>query len=128
MSSLLAEALPTFFSNRDVIAFILSSLSLVVSIISLIVLLADQHEKIARPPGIFILRIINFIYSKKVAERIFEPILADMQEEYFEALSNSLKLKAKWIHLRSIFSIFIAIASQLSISVVKLFITIWKIS
>ncbi len=42
----------------------------------------------------------NFLYSNKTQKEIFEPIVADWQEEYFEALFKKEIWKARWINVR----------------------------
>ncbi|HEY0047983.1 MAG TPA: hypothetical protein VGB68_01765 [Pyrinomonadaceae bacterium] len=47
-----------------------------------------------------LLKITGFLYSPKTQREIFEPIAADWQEEYFEALSKKEVWKARWINVR----------------------------
>jgi hypothetical protein len=47
-----------------------------------------------------LLVISSFFYSAKNQKEIFEPILADWQEEYFEALFKKEIWKARWINVR----------------------------
>lgn len=44
--------------------------------------------------------ITNFFFSRRNQKEIFEPIIADWQEEYFEALSKNEIWKARWINVR----------------------------
>ncbi len=90
--------------------------------------MCDKTRNIVYPPGMYISIILGFLFSKKMKERVFDPMLSDMQEEYFEALDKELKWKVHWIYIRGIASILVALISQLSISIVKIFIEIWKIS
>lgn len=46
------------------------------------------------------LRITHFLYCSKIQKEIFEPIIADWQEEYFEALFKKEIWKARWINVR----------------------------
>jgi hypothetical protein len=41
-----------------------------------------------------------FLFSAKTQKEIFEPIVADWQEEYFEALFKKEIWKARWINVR----------------------------
>ncbi|MBA3335475.1 MAG: hypothetical protein H0T08_07690 [Acidobacteria bacterium] len=50
--------------------------------------------------GFRLLSIINFLYSRKNQKEVFEPLFADWQEEYFEALFKKEIWKARWINLR----------------------------
>ncbi len=42
----------------------------------------------------------NFLYSRKSQKEVFEPIVIDWQEEYFEALFKKEIWKARWINVR----------------------------
>ncbi len=42
----------------------------------------------------------KFLYSHKIQKEIFESIIADWQEEYFEALFKKEIWKARWINVR----------------------------
>jgi hypothetical protein len=50
-------------------------------------------------PGGRAYAIASFFCSKRTMARIIDPMLADMREEYFEALAKGQKWKARWIHL-----------------------------
>lgn len=78
-----------------------------------------KATKVILPPGAKISKIIEFLYTKKVKERVFDPIIADMHVEYFEALDNNLKWKMRWIHLRGIINLFIAVISKFIFSYIK---------
>ena len=45
-------------------------------------------------------KISYFLFSSKTQKEIFEPILSDWQEEYFEALFKKEIWKARWINVR----------------------------
>ena len=45
-------------------------------------------------------KLTNFLYSPKNQKEIFEAIIADWQEEYFEALLKKEIWKARWINVR----------------------------
>lgn len=67
-----------------------------------------NNTKVILPPGAGISKIIEFLYTTKVKERVFDPIIADMHVEYFDALDNNQKWKMRWIHLRGIINLIIA--------------------
>lgn len=46
-------------------------------------------EKIVRPPGYRELGLISFFVSPQKIENVYEPIIADWNVEYYEALSKS---------------------------------------
>ena len=85
-----------------------------------------DDKKIIRPPGDKLFNILEFLYTKKNFERIFEPMIADMQEEYFEALSAKRIWKTRWIHLRGIISLLVAITYHPTVSLMKRISHYWK--
>lgn len=51
---------------------------------------------IAKPPGSTLSKILKFLYTKKTYDIVFDPIVADLQTEYFECLDNKEYWKARW--------------------------------
>ncbi|MDQ3131244.1 MAG: hypothetical protein M3Q99_10850 [Acidobacteriota bacterium] len=62
-----------------------------------------------KQPLLNFLRISNFLYSPKTQKEIFDPIAADWQTEYFEALFKKEIYKARWINVRYTYAFIIAI-------------------
>ncbi|MBZ5659047.1 MAG: sugar transferase [Acidobacteriia bacterium] len=62
-------------------------------------------KKVSGPPGLLIQSFAEFLCSKKTYEQIVKPMIADLQFEYFEALSQRRILKASWIRMRYFFSL-----------------------
>ncbi len=46
------------------------------------------------------LKIADFVFTQKTRKEVFEPIFADWQEEYFEALFKKEIGKARWVNVR----------------------------
>jgi hypothetical protein len=44
--------------------------------------------QLVKPPGQTYLKIVEYVVSKKMYQSTFEPLVADWQEEYFEALDQ----------------------------------------
>jgi len=63
------------------------------------------HSQIVRPPGSTCRSVIDFFYSPKTVARVFDPILADMQAEWVEAIARGRHYKASWIRLRGYWEI-----------------------
>jgi hypothetical protein len=59
-----------------------------------------QTSRITPPPGFYMQKVADFLCSKKTRELLVKPILADMQHEYFEALSQHRTRKACMIRAR----------------------------
>jgi hypothetical protein len=51
-------------------------------------------------PNYYFSKTSNFFFSIKTQKDTFEPIVADWQEEYFEALHKKEIWKARWINVR----------------------------
>jgi len=61
---------------------------------------ARKSLVITYSPGWTLTRWIDFLFSKKSVDQIFQPIIADMQLEYFDALSEDRMWKARWVAAR----------------------------
>jgi hypothetical protein len=64
---------------------------------------------VSSAPGSFLSRLADFLCSRKTKREIADPIIADMQFEYYEALSAHRKAKAAWIRVRGCFAFFHAL-------------------
>ena len=53
-------------------------------------------------------QIVYFFYSNRIQKEIFEPITADWQKEYFEALSKKEIWKVRWINVRYTYAFIVA--------------------
>jgi hypothetical protein len=65
-------------------------------------------RRISRPPGSLVLAVAKFLYSPKSYERVAEPIIADMQFEYCQALAEGNGAKAAWIRVRGLLNLWVA--------------------
>jgi hypothetical protein len=63
---------------------------------------------ISLPLSYKFLKISNFVFSPNIQKEIFELIVADWQEEYFEALSKKEIWKARWINVRYTYAFIVA--------------------
>lgn len=78
----------------------------------------DKPEKdiaISRPvaedeytPGMEVYKVIDFVYSKKNKEEIFDSILADSHKEYFTAKDDGRMYKMRWIAFKTYYFLFYA--------------------
>ena len=59
-----------------------------------------EKKKIYSSPSNKLLIISSFFYSPKNQKEVFEPIVTDLQEEYFEAVFKKEIWKARWINVR----------------------------
>lgn len=76
-------------------------------IIMMLILAVVQVLKVAKdktalkhPPGTRLLAIAEFLYQKETVEGIFAQIVCDWRTDYFDALKEKRKWKARWISIR----------------------------
>jgi hypothetical protein len=60
----------------------------------------QSRKGISSPPGTTLSSLADFFSSKKTRKLILTPIIADMQEEYFDALMADRIWKARWVRIR----------------------------
>jgi hypothetical protein len=82
--------------------------------------------RLRRPPGGCILPFVAFIYSRKKFDRVFAETIADMRDEYCAALSTNDIWKARWAHLRGLWSILAAMVADVPVSITRLVVKLWK--
>ena len=87
--------------------------------------LGYQRKRLHRPPGASLLRLSEFIYSRKKYETVLRPTIVDMREEYFEALAAGRKWKSRWVRVRGIWSFGAAVGLDIPISAIGLIRKIW---
>ena len=81
--------------------------------------------KIMRPPGSYLVVFAQFVFSKKKCENVLFPSIADMREEYFEALSEHDVWKSRRVLFRGHWSFWAAVGWDLPVSAIRLVKKIW---
>lgn len=76
-------------------------------------------SRTTKAPGARLLAVIDFLFSPKTVEQTFKPLIADWRHEYFEALKQNRKWKARWISARYRFSFINAITLSKVFSLLK---------
>lgn len=89
-------------------------------------LLTGADKSLSKAPGSILLSIVEFLYSPASVEHTFKPIVADWRFEYFEALDQKAKWKARWIRVRYIYKFALAMGLSKVYSVVKFFLPAGK--
>lgn len=72
----------------------------------------SREIKVALPYGSKLLRFAIFLFSPKTQIEIFEPLVSDWQEEYFEAINDKLVWKARWINFRYTYAFFAVVLKK----------------
>jgi len=78
------------------------------------------------PPGLYLRRLAEFLFSRKTYDYILAPILRDLCDEYCEALAANRPWKTRWVRIRGYWSFWSAVFAQLPISTVKMVYKIWQ--
>jgi hypothetical protein len=84
--------------------------------------------KLHPPPGAHLRNFSEFFFSPRVFQKILEPTLRDLFDEYCAALEAGRVRKARWVQLRGYLSFWAAVFTQLSLSLVKRAFDLWKAS
>ena len=70
--------------------------------------------------GVKLDRLARFFFTTKSYERVYQPIISDMQLEYNEALSENRLWHARWIWVRGHLCFWFAVMAHSGVSVVQL--------
>jgi hypothetical protein len=73
--------------------------------------------KIARPPGLLMLRVSRFLMRPEAFSRYVVPFVADIQHEYFEAWKSGERWRARWAVLRGYWHILWPLAAGIAATV-----------
>jgi hypothetical protein len=79
--------------------------------------------RITRAPGTYVLNISEFLFSPKTLTMMVNPIIADMQGEYFEALAAGRRYKAICVCVRGYWSLVKALGL---FSLVRTVAAVWR--
>ena len=72
------------------------------------------------------LALVEFLYPPRHVELTFKPIISDWRMEYFDALKQRAKWKARWIRLRYIYKFALAMGLSKIFSIFKRFLPTGK--
>jgi hypothetical protein len=86
----------------------------------------SKNGLLSIPAGNGLLAFAEFFFNRKKYQEIFIPIVADMREEYFEAMAQNRIGKARWVRVRGTYSFFAAIGLDRAFAFVSFFIKAWK--
>lgn len=89
--------------------------------------LPTKAPRVHRPPGSGLLRVAEFVYSKRSYQEVLAPTIWDMQAEHFEALAAGRSIKARWITVRGRWSFLAAASAHGFVSLGKTLHRVWKL-
>jgi hypothetical protein len=72
-------------------------------------------NRLVRPPGSGMRRFAHTVFGKRAAERVYDPLIADLQHEYFEALAAGSRVQAGFVRLRGYVSFVSAVLHSLRV-------------
>lgn len=84
-------------------------------------------KRIIRPPGSHLRAVVEFFYSPRTVARVFNPILADMQYEWMDAVGLKQPWKARWVRIRGYWHFWQSIGLQTLIGAIRKMLLIWKV-
>ena len=88
--------------------------------------LAEAHPPLYRAPGSRVNLILQFLLPRKTYERIFAQIVADMREEYFQALNENDAPLAKWRLCQIYITVVVTLFTWFATSVWKRAVDLYK--
>jgi hypothetical protein len=107
------------FTSKRSITIVRTSASFILGLIMLPLLILNtlyrrsglilRKSRVSGTPGSFLCRLADFLCSKKTKQEIADPIISDMQFEYYDALFAHRKAKAAWIRVRGCCAFFHAL-------------------
>jgi len=88
--------------------------------------LSRARSSIHPAPGWRLHRLAAWIFSRRTFEEILEPVLSDLQEEFFEALSQGARRKAQWVRVRGYCNFWINVVLMVPVTVTRTLVALWK--
>lgn len=85
----------------------------------------SKHQ-IVLSPGSRLLAIAEFLYTKKIYTLYFEPIVADLWNEYQEALAKGRVWKARWMHVLYVCKFIYTMGEIWAFSLLSKILKVWK--
>jgi hypothetical protein len=85
----------------------------------------NQNGLISRPPGMWLLRCAELVYSRQKFDKVLQPTILDMQDEYFISLAANRVWKARIVRLRGTWSFIAAVGMDIPLSAIGLIRKIW---
>jgi hypothetical protein len=83
----------------------------------------SEEKRIVRPPGSLLSSLSEFLCSPKTVRFVVNPIIAELQAEYCDALAAKRRTKAAWVRIRGYWSFWKAMGLY---SVMKIVVDMWR--
>jgi hypothetical protein len=82
---------------------------------------ATKKRLTKKAPGTNLLRFVDFFFAASTMEKTFKPLVADWRTEYFDALQQGRKIKARWISVRYMWAFMLAMGLSRIMALFKKF-------
>ncbi|HSG39540.1 MAG TPA: hypothetical protein VLE27_07860 [Thermoanaerobaculia bacterium] len=92
-----------------------------------LILKVSPFPKVKRPPGSKLMEVADFFFSSKTVEKVYAPLIADLQLEYIDALSRGRRHKARWVRMRGYWSFWNAVGLQSLVSTAQKVYSLWRV-
>jgi len=86
----------------------------------------NKQGRINLPPGYHLRSFTEWVFSKKTADRVFLPVIADLQHDWMEAIGENCPGKARWVIIKGHWHFLTALGLQSTVSIAKRIFDIWK--
>ena len=113
---------PSYIPTGPILALILAFFAIVGSLLAVLRFAIEVKvvaNRIANAPGARHLILVDFFYSPRTVEETFKPIIADWRLEYFNALAEKRKHKARWISIRYSYRFLLAMGLSQAYAFIK---------
>lgn len=84
-----------------------------------------ESSRLSIPPGSTLNGFARWLFSPRTYDHVLQPVLADLQAEYFEALREGRPYKAKWVRARGYCRFWSHVGAQLPVSVLRAAVKLW---
>ena len=78
----------------------------------LVRVLEKNGPRLNLPPGARLRNMLHVIYPPKIAERVFDQIIADMRLEWAEAMLHDQKWLAHWVRVRGLLTVLLTVLAH----------------
>ena len=78
----------------------------------LVRVLEKNGPRLILPPGARLRNMLHVIYPPKIAERVFDQIIADMRLEWAEAMLHDQKWLAYWVRVRGLLTVLLTVLAH----------------
>jgi hypothetical protein len=89
-------------------------------------LIAVWTGRLHAAPGWRLHRLGSYVFGRRTFEQVLEPVLSDLQVEYFDALRDGAVGKARIVRLRGYLNFWTHVFAQLPVSILRAAWELWK--